>query len=271
MTVTVCVPVWNGARFVADTLTCLRQQTLTDMRVLISVDASDDDSVAICQACASDARFAVTIQPVRLGWIGNVNWLLKQVNSPFGCIMPHDDLIPPDYLARLVTPLEHHPAAVLAYGDIETFGLTEERIVVPGVTGDRLDRIVTFLRHSDRSAGFRGVFRTSVLDQGRFLSAADGAGADMLWLLALAGEGELLRVPGVVYRKRVHATSVTGQARERAHLARGTTWLDHCATCYQAAMKMGDWSTAERVKITVAAVARVPNPLLRRLAAARQS
>src|SRR5688572_9092751 len=100
MTITVCVPVWNGASFVAETLECVRRQTQTDLRVLISDDHSDDDSAAVCQTFESDSRFEVVVQPERLGWVGNVNWLLKRVDTPFGCILPHDDLITPDYLER---------------------------------------------------------------------------------------------------------------------------------------------------------------------------
>ena len=47
MTVTVCVPVWNGEAFVEETLESVRAQTLEDISVLISVDRSDDRSAEI--------------------------------------------------------------------------------------------------------------------------------------------------------------------------------------------------------------------------------
>jgi hypothetical protein len=143
--------------------------------------------------------------------------------------------------------------------------------VQPQLTGDRLDRIATFLRHPYGAVAFRGVFRRSVLDLGYYLpAAADGYGADQLWVLALAGEGELLRVPGVVYRKRIHASSVTAQWRSRSPLARAAPWVGHCLDCYTVAEAAPDWSLGERLMIAAAAAVRVTAPMRRQVDGARQ-
>lgn len=262
MTITVCVPVWNGADFVRETLESLCRQTLTDFRVLISIDRSDDDSVAVCEAYRSDPRFEIFVQPYRLGWVGNINALLSRVETPFACILPHDDVIASDYLERLVAHLESHPRALLAYSDIETFGLREERLADPELRGDPLNRIVTFLRSPWRAAAFRGVFRTRVLTRGHYLRPdARGHAADTLWLLALAAEGELVRVPETLYRKRIHAGAVTASRRNRPLLARGISWLERCLACHQTASRVANWTMRERLAITVATLVRAMAPL----------
>ena len=97
-TVTVCVPVWNGEAFVVETLASLKAQTFTDFEALVSVDQSDDRSLAICRSIeAEDSRFSVFEQPGRLGWIGNVNWLLARIQTEFACILPHDDVMAATY------------------------------------------------------------------------------------------------------------------------------------------------------------------------------
>ena len=261
MTVTVCVPVWNGASFVTETLECVRQQTHPDLRVLISVDYSDDDSVAVCRAFERDPRFAVAVQPERLGWVGNVNWLLRRVDTPFGCIMPHDDLITPDYLERLLARLDRHPAAVLAYSDMAMFGTIEMTMVEPEVTGERLNRFVTFLQHHVDAVAFRGVFRRRVLHRGHYLPRdahwlnAHWLGPAALWLFMLASEGDLVRVPDVLYRKRNFSDTERPQ-RDRNPKVTVARWVDHCAECYHMALSAEDWIVAERQMIAAAALDR---------------
>jgi glycosyltransferase involved in cell wall biosynthesis len=253
VTVTVCVPVWNGASFVAETLESLRNQTLTDFRALISVDRSDDESVAICRAFESDTRFMVTVQPERLGWIGNVNALLARVETELGCILPHDDLLAPVYLERLVKRLDAEPSAVLAYSDIEMFGPRADTRIQPELVGTRLTRILAFLNDHFAAVGWRGVFRSLVLEKGHF--HRDEPKADTLWLLELAGEGDLLRVPEVLYRKRLHKDSARNQP-DWYMPSRAINWLDHCAACYEIAMSAAEWSVRERQEIAAAALAR---------------
>jgi hypothetical protein len=261
VTVTVCVPVWNAASFVAETLESVRRQTHTDLRVLISVDDSDDDSVALCRAFERDPRFNVAVQPERLGWVGNTNWLLRRVDTPFGCILPHDDLIASDYLERVLAHLDRHPSAVLAYGDVAKFGITEMTVVNSEVTGDRRNRLVTFLQHHIDAAAFPGVFRRRVLDRGHVIpldvdwSDSHWLGPAAMWLLALASEGDLVRVPDVLYRKRTFSDTERRQ-RDRSPESMVARWVDHCVECYHFALCAGDWAVPERQMIAAAALDR---------------
>jgi glycosyltransferase involved in cell wall biosynthesis len=50
--VTVCVPAYNAAAFIAETLDSVLAQTFGDLKVLISLDRSTDDSEAICRTNA---------------------------------------------------------------------------------------------------------------------------------------------------------------------------------------------------------------------------
>jgi hypothetical protein len=253
MKVTVCVPVWNGAAFVRETLDSVRAQTLADFRVLVSIDRSDDDSAAVCREFEKDPRFTVTTQPQRLGWIENTNSLLRHVATPFGCILPHDDLLASEYLSRLVTRLEDQDSAVLAYSDLQNFGRYERTLVQPELVGEPLHRIVTFLREHTAAVGFRGVFRTEVVKKGHYLP--QDAKADTSWLLALAAEGDLVRVPDVLYHKRLHDESERMQ-RDQLPQAKVATWVDHCAVCYHIAMESQNWTVPERQIIAAAALDR---------------
>jgi hypothetical protein len=252
-TVTVCIPVWNGEAFVEETLASVRAQTLDGIAVLVSVDKSDDRSLDICRAfAANDARFSVFAQPTRLGWIGNVNWLLRQAGTEFACVMPHDDVIAPVYLERLIAKLQSHPEAVLAYCDIATFGKWDGVLVGPEAKGDTFARIVDFLHKNIVAEAWRGVFRTQALNNECTLETVNGAAADQVWLLRLVVQGHLVRLPECLYRKRLHDESVVARSLNE----NDSHWADHCVSCQRIALAAGQWTDEQKHAIAVACLAR---------------
>ena len=265
MTVTICVPVWNGEAFVEETLESARTQTHEDISVLISVDRSDDRSAEICRAFAArDSRFQVFEQPDRLGWVDNVNWLLRRVPTEVANILPHDDLIAPAYVERLLAKLEASPDAVLAFSDIETFGRRSLVRAGQEATGDLFTRIVDFLSTIVDAVAWRGVFRTRVLEGGCHLEAVNGAAADQVWLLRLAIAGSLVRVPEVLYRKRLHDQSVVFHALKEG-MPVDSHWVDHCVSCHRIALAADQWTPEQKQVIGAAVLLRVLRlPNLRR-------
>lgn len=260
MTVTVCIPVWNGAAFVKETLASVAQQTFDDLKINISVDKSDDRSLEIARAfAASEPRAQLFVQTTRLGWIGNVNYLLRNIASEFAAILPHDDVLAPSYYEKLVAKLEAHPEAILAYSDIETFGDSNHVLIGPEVVGKRLTRILDFLQGKMAAIAYRGVFRTKVLDKGCYLEEESGTAADQTWLLRLAIDGDLVRVAEPLYRKRLHEASVCA-------IAMDSHWADHCVACQRIALAAGPWTLSQRWAISAAVLFRATRHALREVA-----
>jgi glycosyltransferase involved in cell wall biosynthesis len=114
-TVSVCVPVHNGAPFVTETLRAVLDQDYPEVTVLVSDDASDDGSEALCSGFATDSRLRIWRQPARLGWVANCNWLLARAESELVCIVSHDDVPEREFLSRLASALGNAPDAALAF------------------------------------------------------------------------------------------------------------------------------------------------------------
>ena len=55
----ILLPTYNGARFLAEQVESIRAQTFTDWRLLICDDGSTDDTVALLARLAADPRIAV--------------------------------------------------------------------------------------------------------------------------------------------------------------------------------------------------------------------
>jgi glycosyltransferase involved in cell wall biosynthesis len=250
MTVTVCIPVRNGAAFLDDALESLARQTFDDLAILVSVDKSDDSSLELAHTFAARKKSVqVFDQATQLGWTANVNFLLRKVDTEFAGILHQDDLLEPSYYEKLVSKLRAQPKAILAFSDIETFGDASEVRVGTEVAGDTLARILKFLAADYAAVAYRGVFRSKALNHGCYLEEASGVAADQTWLLRMAIEGDLVRLPERLYRKRLHPNSLTSGARD-------SHWADHCAACLRIALTAGSWTLADRRAIAAAAALR---------------
>ena len=228
--VTVCVPVHNGRDFVAETLTAIQRQTHPTLTVLISDDASEEGSAEICRAFTRDPRFRLVVQPERLGWIRNCNWLLANADSELLCIQPHDDLPQPEYIARLVACLAAEPDCALAFTDIQVFGLYDRVYRQDSICGSALERVLAVIsRHYDGTA-WRGLMRQRARDAVGLMrgNRNDDFAADIAWLARVAQVGSFRRIPEKLYRKRRRAGSVSLRWGHWDDTMRADAWCIHC-------------------------------------------
>jgi glycosyltransferase involved in cell wall biosynthesis len=112
------LPVYNGERFVAETLDSLLGQSFTDFELIIADNASTDRTEEICRGyAASDPRVRYVRQPRNLGCNPNHNFLVREARGEYFKWAAHDDLYGPDLLARCVAALDEHPDVVLSHVD----------------------------------------------------------------------------------------------------------------------------------------------------------
>ncbi len=215
------------------TLRDIQQQTLTNISVLISVDFSRDDSVAVCQKFEADARFQVFAQPEQLGWVQNTNFLLDRVQTEYLFIMHHDDRLDPNALQRLYDYLQQFPEAAGVYPDVQCFGLQNHVMIQEPSTGDQLDRVLRFLSAQFNVCAMRGLMRRSIIGESLRLKGNPykGFGASTVWTLQMACRGTLHRLPERLYFCLLDPATEHHKwkswERERAIAA----WVEHCADC----------------------------------------
>ena len=256
--VTLGVPVYRGRDFVAETLTSIREQTHRDLSVVISIDGPDPESEEACSPFLEDPRFRMVVQPENLGWAQNISWLMDQVETPYWCYQQQDDLLDPRYLETLLDHARTAPEASIVYCDIETFGHWEATITQPSLTGTPFVRQLTQLVGRHAAVAFRGLTRLDALRAagGVPTNEADCFSCDTAWVSAAARCGEHHRVPGSLYFKRYHPSSVHGGWSKWPGGRRAHAWMVHCADLLDQAMSI-DADQAERRLLWAAAAERV--------------
>jgi len=248
--ITVCVPVFQAASFVAETLLSIRRQSFGNFSVLVSVDQSQDDSEGICRAFECDERFTVVTQAERLGWAGNVNFLLDRVKTEYFVVLFHDDLWRMDYLDILLGLLSKEQAASVACTDVERFGMIDAPFHCRSYRGATFERVREYLSERFHAIPLRGLIRSELLTAGLRLRqyGFEGILAERLFVFETLYAGQGLHWPEPLYQKRVVETSlVRSWARWPAERKFGA-WTAHHAAFVEVINGM-QFSTEEKQKL----------------------
>ena len=120
--VTIGMPVYNGAAYVEEAIRSLLAQTEGDFVLHISDNCSDDATPNICtRLAAGDSRIRYERQRHNLGATGNFHYLLRTAQTPFFMWAAHDDLWGPDFLRETLGLLRRFPDTVGCAVGLEGF------------------------------------------------------------------------------------------------------------------------------------------------------
>ena len=121
-TVTIGVPVFNGAEQIAECLDCLLQQTFEDIEIVVSDNASTDTTGDIVRAySARDSRVRYIRQPENIGLLANFRAVFEAAQSSYFVFRCHDDLSSLNYVEVLLGALRGNPRAGLAVPTVKSY------------------------------------------------------------------------------------------------------------------------------------------------------
>lgn len=127
--VSVIVPCYNYAHWLAGCVDSVVHQHGVDVDVLIVNDASTDNSAEVARRLAADdPRVRVINRTQNLGHIPSVNDALAHVRGEYVVKVDADDLLVEGSLARSVALLEAHPNVGFVYGRALYFGEDLQRL-----------------------------------------------------------------------------------------------------------------------------------------------
>jgi glycosyltransferase involved in cell wall biosynthesis len=145
--VSVCIPVYNGERYIGETIRSVLDQTFTDFEILVSDNASTDGTVEAVLGIG-DPRIRLLRNDVNLGPGRNYNVLLREARGRYVKVLSADDYLMPDSLERMVAVFEDraNDGVVLVTARREVVGEEGRHLTSRG-----------FRRVSGRVAGSRAI------------------------------------------------------------------------------------------------------------------
>ena len=133
--VSVCVPVRNGGRFIAETVRSVLDQSYPDFELVILDNASTDGTVAIARSFA-DSRVRVERTTSALSMPDNWNRAVQLTRAPLVKLLCADDLLHPRCLELQVGPMEADPGLAMVAARRHMID-EQSRVIVPrrGLSG----------------------------------------------------------------------------------------------------------------------------------------
>ena len=111
------MPVYNGEKYVEESINSVLAQTFEDFEFLISDNGSTDRTADICRDyAAKDKRITYLRSATNIGAAANYNKLYKKSTTPYFRWSNADDLLAPTLHEKCLNALEASPEAVLAAG-----------------------------------------------------------------------------------------------------------------------------------------------------------
>ncbi len=229
-TVSVIMPVYNAADFLAEAVASILQQSFGDFELILGDDASQDGSRALA-AGFRDPRIVRFSNARNLGVARTLNNALVRARGRFIARMDADDVAHPERLARQVAFLSAQPA----------LGLVGCDVILTDAAGRETGREI----HPHAAAPIaRAILRRNPFAHSTILMRADllrrwggydprfGHTEDYdLWLRLHARGVGMANLAEFLLRRRVHPAAIT-QARQRQVARDRFLTLAHAVCCY---------------------------------------
>lgn len=206
--VSVGLPVYNAEKYVRAAIDSILAQTFTDFELIISDNASTDETPAICEYYAGrDSRIRYTRNEKNLGAAENFNKVFRMARADYFKWIAYDDMCMPSFLEKCIEVLERAPDVALCYP--KTI-LVDENGSEIRKYDDRLhmmqasehDRLRHLLTKINLANAVFGVIRASVLRETRLLGKYFAA--DYILLMEICLRGKFYEVQDHLFLRRDH-------------------------------------------------------------------
>jgi len=211
--VSIGMPVYNGAEYIREAIDSILAQTFTNFELIISDNASTDDTEEICRSyVAKDPRISYYRNEQNMGATWNMSRVVELARGEYFKWAHHDDTCAPTFLERCVEVLDREPSVILCYP--RTHIIDEHSRIFENYADElnlrspkSYERFREFLKRPGLSNAAHGLFRLSELRQTALI--ADVAYSDRNLLGETALRGEIYEWPEYLFLKRSHPNTST--------------------------------------------------------------
>jgi glycosyltransferase involved in cell wall biosynthesis len=217
--ISVIIPVYNGSRYLEETVRSVLDQDFRDLEVLIVDDGSTDNSKSIALDLQKKDERVKVFEKENTGVSDTRNYGMEQALGEFIVFLDADDIAGKGFLkSRLDALLQNETVAVCgsAVGYIDEAGKTIQEADELWAPGNYMLAEILFYKKGITTIPSNLMFRKETLKKndirfdGRLSSTAD-----RMFLCRLAQVSECISLPVVNFFYRVHAASMYHRSSNR--------------------------------------------------------
>ncbi|MEM1190835.1 MAG: glycosyltransferase family 2 protein [Pseudomonadota bacterium] len=208
-TLSVGLPVYNGGKWIGEAIQSIVEQSFTDLELIISDNASDDETEEICrEAVSKDSRIRYYRNTENIGQFANFDRVFELSRGEFFKWAADSDFCLEGFLESCMDVLQANDDAVLTY--------TQAYLLIKDAHGEDIaveyldDFNLDYDRPSDRFKAYlererinnlmHGVIRSSALRETSLHQPLPGSDISMVAELSL--RGKFIEAPGRLFVRR---------------------------------------------------------------------
>lgn len=120
--VSVCIPAYNNAAYIKETIDAILKQTYRNIELVICDDKSTDNTLEVLESI-DDSRIKIYKNEQNLGMSGNWNNCLSKCTGEYIKLICADDILAENAIEREVEALAANPEAVMVESDTKLLDL----------------------------------------------------------------------------------------------------------------------------------------------------
>lgn len=257
--VSIGLPVYNGATHIETSIRGVLGQTLENLELVISDNASDDGTEEICRSLArEDSRITYHRNATNEGAAANFNRVFHLSSAPYFKWLGHDDLLFPTAMEKSLAVMEERDDVSIVHwlermtdetGKILREYRAAQAFSIDGDTpGRRFRQMLLWRSHGFAGDPFFGLIRRSALNMTRL--QGKGANPNYLLMQELSLTGKFVTIPEVfavrVYNdKRVSVSSMIRWLDPQAKM--GLPHFTRAREYFKVGLTFGPMSPMDRI------------------------
>lgn len=211
--VSILMPVFNGARYIARSIDSILSQTFADLELIVCDDGSTDETAAIL-ATYRDPRLVVLRNPGNIGVVASRNRAFAASRGEYVGLLDADDLARPNRIAAQVAYLDAHAECVLIAAAMHD--LRDGELEEPAHPPQATPRVIAWvLLLANQIVASSILFRAAtVRAMGHFMTEAFLYAEDYEFYHRIAALGQIARLDEklVIYRRHAGNMSAANAA-----------------------------------------------------------
>ncbi len=206
------LPVYNGGDYLEKALLSILNQTFTDFELIISDNASTDNTQEICETYAArDPRIRYFRNPVNIGATQNWYRVFELSCAEYFASVAHDDIYHPEYMEKCITVLDRDPTVVVCHSktsviDAEGNFTGNFDVVVDTTSARPHERLYSLLTIDYLCIQLYGVMRSKALADTKVFVGYVSCDRNTLAELCLIGK--IQEVPEYLFYHRLYAEAL---------------------------------------------------------------
>jgi glycosyltransferase involved in cell wall biosynthesis len=214
--ISIGLPVFNGEKYLAEALDSILAQSYRDFEVIISDNASTDNTPVICRNyAAKDPRIHYHRNERNIGGPANFNYVFQLSSSEYFKWAAHDDIHHPDFLLKCVQILDSDSTIAMCHS--KTGRINEHGEVIGEYdfnvkpnwtkTHNRFGDLILF--NNEAWVSIFGLIRSSSLKKTQLLGKYISADRTLLAEIGLTGK--IYSIPELLFYRREYAQTYTNK------------------------------------------------------------